>query len=1206
MSTDRPRLRLSIEQEQTTPASRDFRTAASIPVEWEEGDVLLDLYEVKSLLGEGGMGKVYRIYHRGWDFDLAVKSPKEEFFLTEEGRETFIQEAETWVNLGLHPNTVSCYYVRTLGSIPRVFAECVDGGTLLDWVWYGSLYKGNPTDVLGRILDVAVQIAWGLDHAHEARLIHQDMKSSNVLMTPDGDAKVTDFGLARAMTSTTEYENPQDRILTPEYASPEQLEGAPLDRRSDLFSWAVVVLEMLTRQQPGYGPDSLDVLRTYQLSMDNGNALVKAPKSVTDLLTLCFQNDPEMRPDRLSDCARTLIEAYQEVTGRKYDRPWPVAAERHIDSLNNRAVSLFDLGQIDEARALLEDALRADANHLHANHNLALLRWRQGELKEHDMLRVMKDVRAANPSNWEEKLLMSWAHLERGDVKSARATLAEAAKAADTDFAAKRGLKQVETMLERCSRQHRVLLGHHDEVLACAITADGQFIVSGGKDTAVRFWEAESGQCLQMLAGHSAEVTGVCISPDARVAASASADCTIRVWRLSDGECVRCFNHGWSVRCVAISDDGQWLVAGSMDNTLSVWHVSSGKRIRDLTGHKEAVYAISLMPDGSMALSASKDGTLRLWDLAGGNCLQLLTGHAGEVFGCYLMPSGRYAASAGSDRTVRIWDVASADNLTLEGHTEAVQAVAVAPGPGILVSAGASSARAEALDSVRVWEVRTGRCIGVMRHPGGAYGAAVSGDGRWAVSAGADSTCIVWTLSPQQAPLALVQPRRSEEVLSIQSQYKTTLEQVRQAMQAGDWKQAVQRVTQARQLPGYQSAPELLSLWSELARRAERGDLRGVIGGAIISLGSGGGRAVWISPSGGRVVTSMEGKVLLSDAETGEKIVATQGYHPDPKAKIAGLACAGEGTLMATPDDDHSIKLWDLSAGKMFRVLVGHSHAIHALSLTTDGRLLASASADGTVRVWQISTGKCLTSLSAGSGWCFGVAITPDGRRIISAHSDKLVRVWDVANSRVVAALEGHQGVVTRVDITADGRRAVTASLDKRVRVWDLANGILMHELAHNGAVLGVCISADGRLVASASEDRTVKVWDADSGRSVHVIDSHRAPVTAVAITPNARRLVTTSEDQTTQVWNLDWNLVPRDPADWDERIRPMATLFLTMYTRPGGLLRKPQPTYGDAELRAFLTELGWYGYGWLRPDGVARELKKMASSWDGTVPFGA
>ena len=109
--------------------AQEIRAAeGEVPRDWHVGDVILDLYEVKDIHKGGGMGLVYRVRHRGWNLDLAVKSPRADYFQTEEQKETFVRECETWSDLGLHPHTVSCYYVRTLGGIPRVFAEYIEGG----------------------------------------------------------------------------------------------------------------------------------------------------------------------------------------------------------------------------------------------------------------------------------------------------------------------------------------------------------------------------------------------------------------------------------------------------------------------------------------------------------------------------------------------------------------------------------------------------------------------------------------------------------------------------------------------------------------------------------------------------------------------------------------------------------------------------------------------------------------------------------------------------------------------------------------------------------------------------------------------------------------------------------------------------------------------------------------------------------------------
>jgi serine/threonine protein kinase len=122
-----------------------------VNIEWRVGDVILDLYEVKQVHEGGGMGLVYRVHHRGWNMDLAVKSPRPEYFQTHAQKENFARECETWIKLGLHPHIVSCHYVRTLGGIPRVFAEYVEGGSVKEWIDSRRLYEGGPQEALKRI-----------------------------------------------------------------------------------------------------------------------------------------------------------------------------------------------------------------------------------------------------------------------------------------------------------------------------------------------------------------------------------------------------------------------------------------------------------------------------------------------------------------------------------------------------------------------------------------------------------------------------------------------------------------------------------------------------------------------------------------------------------------------------------------------------------------------------------------------------------------------------------------------------------------------------------------------------------------------------------------------------------------------------------------------------------------------------------------------
>ena len=232
--------------------------------DFHPGDMILDTYRVESEPSMGGMGAVWRVHHIGWDVDLAMKRPRPEAFQTQAQKSNFIDECRHWMNLGLRPNIVSCYYVRELEGVPTIFSEWMEKGSLESHIKDGTLYEGTGDEVQERLLDIAIQFARGLRSAHENDLIHQDVKPDNLLLGEGWTAKVSDFGLAKARTmltfldgTATEPELDSDATMvspgggkTPAYCSPEQAAAQLLTKRTDIYSWAVSVLEMYLGAKP--------------------------------------------------------------------------------------------------------------------------------------------------------------------------------------------------------------------------------------------------------------------------------------------------------------------------------------------------------------------------------------------------------------------------------------------------------------------------------------------------------------------------------------------------------------------------------------------------------------------------------------------------------------------------------------------------------------------------------------------------------------------------------------------------------------------------------------------------------------------------------------------------------------------------------------------------------------------------------------------
>ena len=362
---------------------------------YAQGSLLLGTYRIESAAIKGGMGAVWRVHHSGWNVDLAMKRPQPQMFAGETAKQNFISECQSWIDLGLHPNIVSCHYVREIDGVPTIFSEWMENGSLENHIADGTLYKCGEKEQQSRLLDIAIQFARGLHYAHESGLIHQDVKPDNLLLTNDWQAKVADFGLAKArgvLTMNEQSENAGATHMaasggyTPAYCSMEQMDGKPLTRRTDIYSWAVSVMEMYLGSRPWQnGVVAGMSCRTY---FEGGK--VPMPDALKELLAKCLAAEPDGRPHDFAAVETELHRIYRQAVGENYPRPQPTATAGNAESLNNRALSYLDLGLADKAEKAWKEALKATPNHLDTVYNQGLYEWRQAlvtveEVKHHIM-----------------------------------------------------------------------------------------------------------------------------------------------------------------------------------------------------------------------------------------------------------------------------------------------------------------------------------------------------------------------------------------------------------------------------------------------------------------------------------------------------------------------------------------------------------------------------------------------------------------------------------------------------------------------------------------------------------------------------------------------------------------------------------------------------------------------------------------------------
>lgn len=1056
----------------------------NVPEEWKPGDVYLDRYRVEKLLGQGAMGKVFKVLHLGWNQHLAVKCPRQETVQAFGGAHCFEQEVETWIRVGLHPNAVACYYSRTLGGLPRVFAEYVDGGTLHEWIQKRRLYQGGPRDTLRQVLLVAAQIAWGLHHANRKGVIHQDVKPANIMMTCTGIPKVTDFGLARRALPTegggweaTAMSPVTITGMTPAYCSPEQSFRDQITHRTDIWSWGLVVLEMfISRMIWANGPAALEAMERYLAGDVIFPDAPRMPEEVASLLRQCFQNNPAERPEDLAACAAEVVRIYEATLEEPFPVPEPAALEATGNTLNNRAISLMDFGKAQQAIKVWERALREAPGHPQSAFNYSLVRWREGSLRDDEAVAMVRAAAESRPDEPLPVFLELRLHLERGAIADARECLRKLEAIAPGMEGLATLRESIERDLSRGRGMTRLWEAHQGATTALALCESLERLFSGGEDNRVLQWDILNGAPMTALDGHHNTIAALAHSPLRGQLASISLDRRVRIWDADTHE-VRCSHNVSSVRprVLAWLQDRGTLLLADADGSLHEIDPGEGQRQELLARVPGGIRAFAVSPAAGLAFAAAPGGNIHLLSLVDFQETARFQFHSSEITALAASPDGGFFASGDEGGALMVTDASGAHVAAFQLKGESVVSCAFLGGARYLFSISSGK-------KARLWHVDKHRCLWTMPLPAAPLPALeTSPDGATAWAAIGGNRIAQLQLSPAQefdrSPLIISKAMDTGEMVALERELRARLADASEHYREGRYAQTASTLRGVREKPEFSRRRDILRSWMRLYAKLPRTALR----------------SMW------------EGEPLL-------------GHH----GPVRALALSLQSNYLVSGGNDCVIRVWDLNTNQLIRQLGGHAGPVRTLALAESQELLISGSEDGSLRIWNVRTGRCERAMPHPGGAPEALSLSPDGAMLVSAGWE--VHLWDLRGGSRIAALPGHEGGSSAVAWARSGSYVVSGGADARIAFWDPATGAqLAARACPHGPVTALSLSAYENVMLSTGGnpwDRKGKVcvWDLTKGEPARVFEAHDAPVGMACLSLDGRLIFSGAGDATLQI----------------------------------------------------------------------------------------
>jgi WD40 repeat protein/serine/threonine protein kinase len=1047
------------------PAEPSPRDAAVTALEF--GD-----YELFEEIGRGGMGVVYRARQRSLDRVVALKMILSGRFAGKGSVERLRAEATAAAALQ-HPNIVAIHEIGEIEGQHFFTMDYVEGRSLAEVI----------SDLRFTIYDFRRSARWlktlaeAIHYAHEHGVLHRDLKPSNVLVDAHDQPRVTDFGLAKQFVvpasagagdagpakagTTSELSLTGHPIGSPSFMPPEQAAGRrnAIGPHSDVYGLGALLYHLLTGRAP-FAAATLEATLAQVLQNDPVPPRALNASVPRDLETICLKC-LEKEPARRYQTARELAE---ELARFEKDEPIFARPATPAEKLwrwarrNPRVASL--------TASLIAVFLAGLAG--------VLWQWRRAERHAQTETRQrqhLEQVLAHREIQEAEELFGA------ADAPSALARLARVLRQNPTNHVTATRLLSALTFRGFALPMTAPLM-HEATVMCAQFSPDGQRVVTGAADGAVRVWDAQSGRRLLDLPPHGRRVRHAVFSPDGERIATASEDRTARVWDARTGKPVTPPLRHWAkIRRIHFSPDGKRVATASGDSMAQLWDSQTGRAAAPTLQHGDYVNEAIFSPDGKRVATVSEDTTACVWDAVTGRRLAGPMPHeqSRDVLAVRFSPDGKRIVTASTDGA-RVWDADTGALIVRLAHQGTVPFAEFSP-DGTKVVTGSHDKTA------RVWDATSGEPLtpplvadaNVLR-------AEFSPDGRKVFTI-SDASARLWDA---ESGRALTEPFRHE----------ASLEHV------GGFDPDGGRVVTP-------SLDGSAIIWDARngAASPEKFELRGT--------------PFWVAcnPDGRRIAVALTPaqSVDVLDLSTGQVVAGPL----EVGSQLVNMEFSPDGRYLLTACYRSGARIWDVRSGQLVIPPISHGQPMHVARFSRDGRRVVTAADDDTARVWEAATGRELTPPLRHTEDVQWAEFSADDRRVVTASSDNTARVWDSATGEPLTPPLPHELDLRLARFSPDGNSVLTVSEDGAARLWNLKTGELIgRPLLHRGNVRSAKFSPDGQRVITVSVDNTARLWDARTSEPLTEPLKHGALLVSGYFTPDGRSVLTLSHEPVTRLWD--------------------------------------------------------------------------------------